>query len=133
MPLNQVPLSFTSGVGNMMGHIAIILGMGAILGQLLASSGGAASLGKTLVEGCGTRGLPWALLGLSLLVGMPVFFEVGLVLLMPIIVEAAERAQRPPILMSLPVLAGLSITHGLIPPHPSRCSQPPYFTPIWAE
>jgi gluconate:H+ symporter, GntP family len=119
MPLRQVPLSFTAGVGNMMGHIAIILGMGAILGQLLASSGGAASLGKTLVEGCGTRGLPWALLGLSLLVGMPVFFEVGLVLLMPIIVEAAHRAQRPPILVSLPVLAGLSITHGLIPPHPS--------------
>jgi gluconate:H+ symporter, GntP family len=119
MPLRQVPLSFTTGVGNMMGHIAIILGMGAILGQLLASSCGAASLGKTLVEGCGTRGLPWALLGLSLLVGMPVFFEVGLVLLMPIIVEAAHRAQRPPILVSLPVLAGLSITHGLIPPHPS--------------
>jgi GntP family gluconate:H+ symporter len=119
MPLRQVPLSFTTGVGNMMGHIAIILGMGAILGQLLASSGGAASLGKTLVEGCGTRGLPWALLGLSLLVGMPVFFEVGLVLLMPIIVEAAQRAQRPPILVALPVLAGLSITHGLIPPHPS--------------
>ncbi len=119
MPLRQVPLSFTAGVGNMMGHIAIILGMGAVLGQLLASSGGAASLGKTLIEGCGTRGLPWALLGLSLLVGMPVFFEVGLVLLMPIIVEAAERAKRPPILVALPVLAGLSITHGLIPPHPS--------------
>ena len=119
MPLKQVPLSFTSGVGNMMGHIAIILGMGAILGQLLASSGGAASLSKTLVEGCGTKGLPWALLGLSLLVGMPVFFEVGLVLLLPIIVEAAERAKKPPILVSLPVLAGLSITHGLIPPHPS--------------
>jgi GntP family gluconate:H+ symporter len=119
MPLRQVPLSFTNGVGNMMGHIAIILGMGAILGQLLASSGGAASLSKTLVEGCGTRGLPWALLGLSLLVGMPVFFEVGLVLLMPIIVEAAQRARRPPILVALPVLSGLSITHGLIPPHPS--------------
>jgi GntP family gluconate:H+ symporter len=119
MPLRQVPLSFTAGVGNMMGHIAIILGMGAVLGQLLASSGGAASLGKTLVEGCGAKGLPWALLGLSLLVGMPVFFEVGLVLLMPIIVEAAERAKRPPILVALPVLAGLSITHGLIPPHPS--------------
>jgi GntP family gluconate:H+ symporter len=119
MPLRQVPLSFTNGVGNMMGHIAIILGMGAILGQLLASSGGAASLSKTLVEGCGPRGLPWALLGLSLIVGMPVFFEVGLVLLMPIIVEAAQRARRPPILVALPVLSGLSITHGLIPPHPS--------------
>jgi GntP family gluconate:H+ symporter len=119
MPLKQVPLSFTAGVGNMMGHIAIILGMGAILGQLLASSGGAASLSRTLVEGCGPRGLPWALLGLSLLVGMPVFFEVGLVLLFPIVVEAARRSGRPPILVGLPVLAGLSITHGLIPPHPA--------------
>ncbi|MGC1461814.1 MAG: gluconate:H+ symporter [Terracidiphilus sp.] len=119
MPLKQVPLSFTGGVGNMMGHIAIILGMGAILGQLLASSGGAAALGRLLVEGCGPKGLPWALLGLSLLVGMPVFFEVGLVLLFPIVVEAARRAGRPPILVGLPVLAGLSITHGLIPPHPS--------------
>ncbi len=119
MPLAKVPLSFTAGVGNMMGHIAIILGMGAILGQLLASSGGAASLSKTLVEGCGPKGLPWALLGLSLLVGMPVFFEVGLVLLFPIVVEAARRSGRPPILVGLPVLAGLSITHGLIPPHPS--------------
>jgi gluconate:H+ symporter, GntP family len=119
MPLRQVPLSFTAGVGNMMGHIAIILAMGAILGQLLASSGGAASLSRALVEGCGPKGLPWALLGLSLLVGMPVFFEVGLVLLMPIIVEAARRAERPPILVGLPVLAGLSITHGLIPPHPA--------------
>jgi GntP family gluconate:H+ symporter len=119
MPLRQVPASFTNGVGNMMGHIAIILGMGAILGQLLASSGGAASLSKALVEGCGPRGLPWALLGLSLIVGMPVFFEVGLVLLMPIIVEAAQRARRPPILVALPVLSGLSITHGLIPPHPA--------------
>jgi gluconate:H+ symporter, GntP family len=119
MPLKQVPLSFTAGVGNMMGHIAIILAMGAILGQLLASSGGAAALGKLLVEGCGPKGLPWALLGLSLLVGMPVFFEVGLVLLFPIVVEAARRSGRPPILVALPVLAGLSITHGLIPPHPS--------------
>ncbi len=119
MPLEQVPLSFTAGVGNMMGHIAIILGMGAILGQLLASSGGAASLGKALVEGCGPKGLPWALLALGLLVGIPVFFEVGLVLLMPIIVESARRARRPPVLVGMPVLAGLSIMHGLVPPHPS--------------
>ncbi len=119
MPLKQVPLSFTAGVGTMMGHIAIILGMGAILGQLLASSGGAASLGRVLVELGGPRGLPWALLGLGIVVGMPVFFEVGLVLLMPIIVESARRSGRPPILVGMPVLAGLSIMHGLIPPHPS--------------
>jgi gluconate:H+ symporter, GntP family len=119
MPLTQVPASFTAGVGNLMGHIAIVLGLGAILGQLLARSGGATALGNALVEGCGPRGLPWALLGLGILVGMPVFFEVGLVLMMPIIAAAARRSDRPAILVGLPMLAGLSIVHGTIPPHPA--------------
>jgi GntP family gluconate:H+ symporter len=119
MPLTQVPLSFTAGVGNLMGHIAIILGLGAVLGRLLATCGGAAALGRVLVESCGTKGLPWALLGVGILVGMPVFFEVGLVLLMPIVAEAARRSGRPPILVGLPLLAGLSIVHGMLPPHPA--------------
>lgn len=119
MPLTQVPLSFTGGVGNLMGHIAIVLGLGAILGQLLATSGGASSLGKALVEGCHQRYLPWALLALGILVGLPVFFEVGLVLLLPIVADAARRSHRPPILVALPVLAGLSIVHGTLPPHPA--------------
>jgi GntP family gluconate:H+ symporter len=119
MPLKQVPLSFTAGVGNLMGHIAIVLGFGAILGRLLAGSGGAAALGRVLVENCGTFGLPWALLGLGILVGMPVFFEVGLVLLMPIVAEAARRTGRPPVLAGMPLLAGLSIVHGTLPPHPA--------------
>ncbi len=119
MPLTQVPLSFTAGVGNLMGHIAIVLGLGAVLGRLLAGSGGAAALGRVLVESCGINGLPWALLALGILVGMPVFFEVGLVLLMPIVAEAARRSGRPPILVGLPVLAGLSMVHGMLPPHPA--------------
>jgi gluconate:H+ symporter, GntP family len=118
IPLEKVPLLFTAGAGDMMGHIAIILGMGAILGQLLASSGAAAALGAALVERCGAKGMPWALLCLGLLVGLPVFFEVGLVLMLPVIVDAARRSGRPPIVVSLPVLAGLSIMHGLVPPHP---------------
>jgi len=119
LPLEKVPLAFTAGAGEMMGRIAIILGMGAILGQLLSSSGAAAALGRLLVEGCGTRGLPWALLALGILVGIPVFFEVGLVLLMPIVVDAARRSGRPPMLVGLPVLAGLSAMHCLLPPHPA--------------
>ena len=119
MPLNQVPLSFTAGVGNLMGHIAIILALGAVLGQLLASSGGATALGRALVERCGPKGLPWALLALGILVGMPVFFEVGLVLLLPIVAAAAERSHRPPILVAMPMLAGLSIVHCTLPPHPA--------------
>jgi GntP family gluconate:H+ symporter len=119
MPLRQVPLSFTGGVGNLLGHIAIVLMLGAVLGRLLAQSGGAASLGRFLVEGCGPRGLPWALLALGVMVGMPVFFEVGLVLLLPIVAEAARRSGKPPILVGLPVLAGLSIVHAVFPPHPA--------------
>jgi GntP family gluconate:H+ symporter len=119
IPLEKVPLAFTAGAGEMMGHIAIILGMGAILGQLLASSGAGAALGKALVHGCGPRGMPWALLALGILVGIPVFFEVGLVLLMPIVVDAARRCGRPPMLVGLPVLAGLSAMHCLLPPHPA--------------
>jgi gluconate:H+ symporter, GntP family len=118
IPLEKVPLAFTAGAGEMMGHIAIILGMGAILGQLLASSGAGAALGKAMVDGCGPRGLPWALLALGILVGIPVFFEVGLVLLMPIVVDAARRSGRPPMLVGLPVLAGLSAMHCVLPPHP---------------
>jgi gluconate:H+ symporter, GntP family len=119
MPLTRVPLSFTGGVANMMGHIAIILGLGAILGCLLARSGGAAALSRVLIESCGTKGLPWALLILGIVVGMPVFFEVGLVLLMPIVAEAARRTGKPPILAGMPLLAGLSIVHGTLPPHPA--------------
>jgi gluconate transporter len=119
MPLTQVPLSFTAGVGNLMGHIAIILALGAVLGRLLASSGGAEALGRALVENCGPKGLPWALLALGILVGMPVFFEVGLVLLLPIVAAAAERSHRPPILVAMPMLAGLSIVHCTLPPHPA--------------
>jgi H+/gluconate symporter-like permease len=119
MPLKQVPLSFTGGVGNLMGHIAIVLGLGAVLGRLVSASGGATALGKILVDNCGPRGLPWALMALGILVGMPVFFEVGLVLLLPIVAAAALRSGRPPILVALPVLAGLSIVHAVFPPHPA--------------
>jgi GntP family gluconate:H+ symporter len=119
MSLKQVPLAFTAGVGNLMGHIAIILGLGAILGALLARSGGASSLGNSLVERCGPRGLPWALLVLGIIVGMPVFFEVGVVLMLPIIAAAARRSGGQPIIVGLPLLAGLSIVHGTLPPHPA--------------
>jgi GntP family gluconate:H+ symporter len=119
MPLAQVPLSFTAGVGNLMGHIAIILGLGAVLGRLLARSGAATALGSFLVRVFGPAGVSWALLILGIVVGMPVFFEVGLVLLMPIVIAAARQSGRPPILVGIPLLAGLSIMHGLVPPHPA--------------
>ena len=119
MPLAQVPVSFTTGVGGLMGRIAIILGLGAVLGRLLDRSGAATALSNFLVDLFGPRRISWAMLALGILVGMPVFFEVGLVLLMPIVAAAAKRSGQPPILVAIPLLAGLSIMHGTVPPHPA--------------
>jgi gluconate:H+ symporter, GntP family len=119
MPLSKIPASISTGVGSLLAHVALVLGLGAVLGHLLASSGGAAALGEGLVGRCGPRGLPFAMMLMGMLVGFPVFFEVGLVLLMPIVVSVARRSGRSPILAGMPTLAGLSIVHGLIPPHPA--------------
>jgi GntP family gluconate:H+ symporter len=119
MTVQQIPISISTGVGNLMGHVALVLGLGAVLGHLLASSGGAAAVGERLVSRCGPRGLPIAMMLTGMLVGFPVFFEVGLVLLMPIVVSVARRSGRSAIVTGLPTLAGLSIVHGLVPPHPA--------------
>ncbi len=119
MPLSRIPSSIATGAGNLLGHVALVLGLGAALGHLLASSGGAAAIGEGIVHRVGPRFLPVAMMGMGMLIGFPVFFEVGLVLLMPIVVSVARKSDRSPILTGLPTLAGLSIVHGLIPPHPA--------------
>jgi GntP family gluconate:H+ symporter len=119
MAFRQIPGSIATGVGNLLGHVALVLALGAVVGHLLASSGGAAAVGEGLVQRFGSRGLPLAMLLMGMLVGLPVFFEVGLVLLLPIVVSVARRTGRPAIVTGMPTLAGLSIVHGLIPPHPA--------------
>lgn len=119
MPLKNIPGSLATGVGNLMAHVALVLGLGAMLGNLLASSGGAAAVGEGLVDRVGSRGLPWAMMLMGMLVGLPVFMEVGVVLLMPIVVSVSRKSGRSLIATGLPTLAGLSIVHGLVPPHPA--------------
>ncbi len=133
MPSAQVPVVFTTGVGNLMGHIAIILGLGAVLGSLLARSGGATALGGFLVDLFGPSGVPWAMLVLGIVVGMPVFFEVGLILMLPLAVAAAERSGRPPMLVAMPLLAGLSIMHSTVPPHPGAMLAATTFHADWGR
>jgi GntP family gluconate:H+ symporter len=119
MPATAAMTSFTAGVGATLGQVAIVLALGAVLGEMLAASGGAETISITLLARAGERGLPWAMLVLGFLIGMPVFFEVGLVLLIPIALTIAHRSKRAPVVVALPMLAGLSITHGLVPPHPA--------------
>jgi GntP family gluconate:H+ symporter len=119
MPSTTAMTSFTAGVGATLGQVAIVLALGAVLGEMLSVSGGAETIATTLLAHAGERGLPWAMLLLGILIGMPVFFEVGLVLLIPIALTIAHRSGKAPVAIALPMLAGLSITHGLIPPHPA--------------
>src|SRR5437764_10096699 len=119
MPPSNVVKSFEAGVGNTLGHIAIIVALGTMLGKMMAESGGAERIAITLIDLFGKSRVPWAMAAVGFLVGLPVFFEVGFVLLVPIAYNVARRTSTPLVLVGLPMVAGLSVVHGLVPPHPA--------------
>jgi len=119
MPLATVIHSFEAGVGATLGHIAIVVALGTMLGKMMAESGGADQIAYTLIRLFGEKNIPWAMVVIGFLVGLPAFFEVGFVLLIPVVFTVARRTGTSLILVGLPMLAGLSVVHGLVPPHPA--------------
>src|ERR1700758_30162 len=119
MPLSSVVHSFEVGVGGLLGHIAIVVALGTMLGKMMAESGGADTIALTLIRVFGEKRLPWAMMCIGLIVGLPAFFEVGFVLLIPIAFTVARRTGTPLIRVALPLIAALSVDHGLVPPHPA--------------
>jgi gluconate:H+ symporter, GntP family len=116
-PLKAIA-SFTLGVGATFGGVGILVALGAMVGMLLISSGGAAEVVDTIVGRVSNRALPWAMAGAAALIGLPMFFEIGVVLLIPIVLLVARRSGLPVLKVGIPALAGLSVLHGLVPPHP---------------
>jgi GntP family gluconate:H+ symporter len=110
--------AFAKGFGDTMGGVGILIGLGAMYGKLLADSGGADRIVDTLVNRSSVKALPWMMALVGALIGLPMFFEVGLVLLMPVIILVARRSGQPLMRIAIPTLAGLSAMHGLVPPHP---------------
>ncbi len=110
--------AFAKGFGDTMGGVGILIGLGAMYGKLLADSGGADRIVDTLVDRASPRTLPWMMALVGSLIGLPMFFEVGLVLLMPVIILVARRSGLSLMRVAIPTLAGLSAMHGLVPPHP---------------
>ncbi|HEY0499500.1 MAG TPA: gluconate:H+ symporter [Kutzneria sp.] len=107
-----------TGFGGILGHIALIIGLGTLLGSILEASGGAQVLTTGLLRAFGEKRAPLAM-GLSgLIFGIPVFFDIGIFVLAPLVYVAAKRGGRSIVLYALPLLAGLSITHAFLPPHP---------------
>jgi GntP family gluconate:H+ symporter len=110
--------NFESGFGTTLGGVGILVALGTMLGKLLADSGGADRIVDTIVGRSGETRLPWAMALIAMIIGIPLFFEVGVVLLIPVIILVARRAQTSIIRVGIPALAGLSVMHGLVPPHP---------------
>ncbi len=116
--INDVITSFSTGFGTTAAGVGALIALGAMFAKLLADSGGADQIVDTIVSRASARTLPWAMAGVGALIGLPMFFEIGLVLLMPVIYLVARRAQMSVITIGIPTLAGLSAMHGLVPPHP---------------
>ena len=118
IPLADTFTAFTAGLGSTIGGVGTLIAFGAIIGRLLIDSGGADQIVDTILDSTSGPGLPWAMALIAFVVGIPLFFEVGIVLLIPVVMIVARRARRPLVLVGIPALAGLSALHGLVPPHP---------------
>jgi GntP family gluconate:H+ symporter len=114
----KVLKSFADGFGSTAASVGILIALGAMFAKLLADSGGADEIVDTVVGHASPRALPWAMALVGAIIGLPMFFEIGLVLLMPVIYLVARRSQQSLITVGIPALAGLSAMHGLVPPHP---------------
>ena len=113
-----VVTNFETGVGSTLQEVGLLIALGAMLGKLLADSGGADQVIDKLLSKAHGNAVPWAMALVALIIGLPMFFEIGLVLLLPVIVLVAQRSELPLMRVAIPALAALSVLHGLIPPHP---------------
>lgn len=118
MPVGLVMKSFQDGFGGVLGFVGIVLGLGTMLGKMMAESGGADRIARTLIDAFGRERVHWAMMFAAFLVGIPLFFEIGFVLLIPLVFIVAKRTGVSIIKIGIPLLAGLSVVHGLVPPHP---------------
>ncbi len=118
LELDQIVKAYETGVGSVLGHLVGILALGTILGKLMADSGAGMQVADFFVRSFGAKRLPWAMLIAGFIIGIPVFFEVGILILLPLVISIHKTTKQNILLIALPVIAGLSIVHGLVPPHP---------------
>ncbi|MEO7768488.1 MAG: gluconate transporter, partial [Ferruginibacter sp.] len=107
------------GMGELLGSIIVILGLGAMLGKIIADSGAAQKIAGGLMGVFGRKYIMWALLLTGFIVGIPLFYGTGFVLVVPLIITLSYRYNISAVYIGLPMLAALSVTHGYLPPHPS--------------
>lgn len=118
MPLTEIVLAVNDGIGNTLKGIALLVGLGSMFGAILEASGGAQTLAVTMVRKFGDEKAAWALGLTGLVVAMPVFFDAGLIILIPLAFSLAKRTKRSSLFYVIPLLAGLAVGHAFIPPTP---------------
>jgi gluconate transporter len=127
LPIDKVPGVLEKGIGNILGGLLGIVCIGAMFGKLVANSGAAQKIATVLMHVFGEKHLTWALMFTGFLVGIPLFYNVGFVLLVPLVFSVAQQTRLPPIYLGIPLFASLSVTHGYLPPHPAPTAMLPLF------
>lgn len=119
MPLADIATSIEEGVGGTLGSLAVVIGFGTILGKMLEISGGAERLARTMLNALGEKRAPWVMSLIGVIAGIPVFFEVGFVLLFPIVYIVAKQAKMSMLRIGIPLAISLMVVHAMVPPHPA--------------
>ncbi|MCM2676599.1 gluconate:H+ symporter [Alkalicoccobacillus plakortidis] len=118
IPLTEIVAAIETGMGGTLGSVGLIFGFGAILGKLIADGGGAQRISVTLIDIFGEKKIQWAVVLTAFILGIALFFEVGLVLLIPIVYQIAKQVNVSFLYLGLPMATALSVTHAFLPPHP---------------
>ncbi|REC94733.1 GntP family permease [Kushneria indalinina] len=118
IPVNQIVPTLVNNFGKTLGAVALLVGLGAMLGRLVENSGGARVLADRMIELFGEKRAPLALGMASLLMGFPIFFDAGLIVMLPIVFAVARRLGGPILLYAIPTAAAFSVMHVFVPPHP---------------
>lgn len=119
MPAAKIPGAIEKGIGDLLGSLVVVICLGAVFGKLIADSGAARRIAISLVDRLGMARIPVAMTVTGFVVGMPLYYNVGFVLMIPLIFSLVYQSGRPAVALGMPLLAGLSIAHGFLPPHPS--------------
>ena len=118
MPVAKVMTSVAGGIGSTLGSMVMVLALGAMMGKLIEDSGAAKKIVAILMRAFGQKNIQWAVLLTGLLVGIPLFYNAGFVVLIPLVFAISSATGLPKLYIGIPMAAALSITHGFLPPHP---------------
>ncbi len=136
LPAEKIPGVLENGIGKLLGGLLGIVCIGAMFGKLVANSGAAQKIAMVLMRLFGEKHVTWAMMFTGFLVGIPLFYNVGFVLLVPLVFSVVQQTKVPPIYVGIPMFASLSVTHGFLPPHPAPTAMLPMFgadiaTTLW--